>query len=137
MAEVRAVLMELQAQEPVGIGSRDLKECLLLQLDYLEARGTTAPHVREIIERHLAQLGEHKFSPSQGAAHPQRRGDGPPRSSSRSTSTLPRPGHPHDQRVRPGYVLPDVIIAKRTRASRWTWWRASASSCASTPSTGS
>ncbi len=38
---------ELQQQEPVGIGARDLKECLLLQLDFLEGQGITCPHVRD------------------------------------------------------------------------------------------
>src|SRR5262249_3076445 len=60
--EVRIVLRELQQQEPVGIGARDLRECLLLQLDFLETQDITCPHVREIISQHLEQLGEHKFS---------------------------------------------------------------------------
>ena len=116
VAEVRAVLMELQAQEPVGIGSRDLKECLLLQLDYLEARGTTAP----------PRAGDHRAPPGAaggaqvrphrpGAAHPQRRGDGAAQFIKKHLNPFPAQGTPAMTSGSPGYVLPDVIIAKRDK----------------------
>ena len=98
--EVRAVLRELQAQEPVGIGARDLKECLLLQLDYLEARGTTAPHVRAIIERPPGAAGGAQVQPHRpGAAHPQRRGDRRRAVHQEAPQPLPRPGVPGSQRA--------------------------------------
>src|ERR1700737_3315635 len=37
--KVRAVLHVLQAQEPVGIGARNLRECLTIQITNLEERG--------------------------------------------------------------------------------------------------
>ena len=58
---VELVLRHLQSLDPIGIGARDLRECLLIQLDYLEEQGITHPHAREIIKKHLTQLGEHKF----------------------------------------------------------------------------
>lgn len=58
---VEFVLRHLQSLDPVGIGARDLRECLLIQLDYLEDQGITHPYAREIIKKHLTQLGEHKF----------------------------------------------------------------------------
>ncbi len=39
---VRAVLRVLQAQEPIGIGARNLRECLLIQIAHLEERGLSA-----------------------------------------------------------------------------------------------
>jgi RNA polymerase sigma-54 factor len=60
--EVSLVLSALQTLEPPGIGARNLRECLLIQLDYLEAMGVKQPFVREIISTHLNELGEHKFS---------------------------------------------------------------------------
>lgn len=61
-AEVERVLKVLQQQEPVGIGARNLRECMLIQLRYLEERDITHPHVREIVSGYLSELGEHKFS---------------------------------------------------------------------------
>ncbi|MBI3969801.1 MAG: RNA polymerase factor sigma-54 [Chloroflexi bacterium] len=112
--EVEEVLREIQQQEPIGIAARDLRECLVLQVEYLEALGFTCPHVREIVEDHLAQLGEHKFSrisqelriSSQAvadAAHFIKKYLNPfPAQGTAGTSTM-------------GYVLPDVIISKRDR----------------------
>lgn len=60
-AEVEAVLKQLQSLEPVGIGARDLRECLLIQIDHLERQGFTHPYARPIVQRHLKHLGEHKF----------------------------------------------------------------------------
>jgi RNA polymerase sigma-54 factor len=113
--EVLEVLRELQQQEPVGIGARDLKECLLLQIDWLAEQGITHPHARMIIDEHLGQLGEHKFSRIAQEM----------RISSQSVSEaaqfikkylnpFPAQGRPTDG-VASGYVLPDVIISKRGR----------------------
>src|SRR5919204_5009730 len=60
--KVRAVLRVLQAQEPVGIGARNLRECLSIQISHLEERGLTQPYAREIVTQFLTELGEHKFS---------------------------------------------------------------------------
>lgn len=56
------VLAALQSLEPIGIGARDLRECLLIQLDYLEHEGITCRHAREIVQSHLSELAEHKYS---------------------------------------------------------------------------
>ncbi len=57
------VLQELQHIGPTGIGARDLRECLLLQLDYMveENDQEEPPHVRAIISDYLTELGEHKY----------------------------------------------------------------------------
>jgi RNA polymerase sigma-54 factor len=61
-SRVEGVLAQLQSLEPVGIGARDLRECLLIQLRYLdEELGIRQPYAKEIITDHLAELGEHKF----------------------------------------------------------------------------
>ena len=46
------------------MGARNLRECLLLQLAEIKARGTPplVPFVEEIITHYLAELGEHKFT---------------------------------------------------------------------------
>ena len=60
--EVDRALAALQAVEPVGIGARDTRECLLLQLDQLaEEENLTHPHARTIVAEHFKELGERKF----------------------------------------------------------------------------
>ena len=50
-----------RAQEPIGIGARNLRECLLIQIAHLEERGLAQPYAREIVSQFLTELGEHKF----------------------------------------------------------------------------
>jgi RNA polymerase sigma-54 factor len=58
---VERAIRHLQAMEPIGIGARDLRECLLIQLSYVEQQGIHQPFAREIISRFLPQLSEHKY----------------------------------------------------------------------------
>ena len=59
---VEEIIRALQAMEPIGVGARDLRECLLIQLDYVTAQTEyDQPFVREIISEHLAALSEHKY----------------------------------------------------------------------------
>jgi len=51
--QVKEALSILQGFEPAGVGARDLRECLLNQLDQL---GPVDPLVRRIIEDHLEDL---------------------------------------------------------------------------------
>ncbi|MFN8512121.1 MAG: hypothetical protein U0232_23495 [Thermomicrobiales bacterium] len=60
---VERVLKVVQECAPVGVAARDLRECLLLQLDYLERGGETiSPLVRQLVTDHLELLGGHKCS---------------------------------------------------------------------------
>lgn len=58
---VERAIRHLQAMEPIGVGARDLRECLLIQLNYVEQAGLHQPFAREIISRFLPQLSEHKY----------------------------------------------------------------------------
>jgi RNA polymerase sigma-54 factor len=64
LERIERVLEVLQRTGPVGVGARDLRECLLIQLREIEASGNPipVPHVREIITGYLTELGEHKFT---------------------------------------------------------------------------
>jgi RNA polymerase sigma-54 factor len=60
--QVESVIEVIQDVAPVGVGARDLRECLLLQLDFLERLGTEVPeHTRTVIDTYLAEFGAHKF----------------------------------------------------------------------------
>jgi RNA polymerase sigma-54 factor len=122
VARVEAVLGMLQSLDPPGIGARDLRECLLLQLARLEPVGRVPPLARPLVERELDELGEHHFAQ---IAH-------------RLGSTLaqvkaawryiranlyPYPGHAFESDAVPGLgvgcgeqrvlVRPDVVIRRR------------------------
>lgn len=117
--EVELVLNLLQTLEPAGVGARNLRECLIIQMDFLESLGITHPFVREIISTHLTELGEHKFSKIAQDL----------RISSEVVADVwdfikkelnPHPASEflsnsqHDGRdARSSYVLPDVIISER------------------------
>ena len=63
-ADVAAVRDALRGVEPIGVGSRDVGECLLAQLAYLEESGEVeVPAIAAAIVRdHLADLGERRFA---------------------------------------------------------------------------
>ena len=59
---IEEIIRALQAMEPIGVGARDLRECLLIQLDYVTAHtGVDQVYAREIISNHLTALSEHKY----------------------------------------------------------------------------
>ncbi|GAC1386059.1 MAG: RNA polymerase factor sigma-54 [Herpetosiphon sp.] len=58
---VERVLLKLQDVAPVGVGARDVPECLLLQLRRLTNEGITHPYVERIIREHWRDLGEHRY----------------------------------------------------------------------------
>ena len=51
-------LIVIQNLEPTGIGARDLKECLEIQL---ERKGENDPIVKEIIDNHLDDLADNRY----------------------------------------------------------------------------
>jgi RNA polymerase sigma-54 factor len=59
---IELALSALQALDPPGIGARDLRECLLIQLRVFEERDETPPLARQLILDYLRTLGEHRFA---------------------------------------------------------------------------
>lgn len=108
--EILAVLHRIQHMDPLGVGARDLRECLLLQLDVLEedtpGRALAERMVVELIES-LPRLGGDKLAEALGC----------PREDADEALALlrsldPHPGTrigglPHDT-----YVAPDCVISR-------------------------
>ena len=59
--EVEEVLSVLQSFDPAGIGARDLRECLLLQLRALGATGTTASNAERVLLDHWEDFSKLKL----------------------------------------------------------------------------
>ena len=58
--EVETAIRAVQSLDPIGVGARDLRECLLLQLEFLEI---DAPLVEVIIRDHWDEFMQRKFVP--------------------------------------------------------------------------
>lgn len=70
LEDAEEALRAIQSIEPWGMGARDARECLLIQMDRLAEVGeTVAPYAREIVADHFRQLGEHKFGDIAQAFH--------------------------------------------------------------------
>ncbi|MGZ5475969.1 MAG: RNA polymerase factor sigma-54, partial [Thermoanaerobaculia bacterium] len=62
-AEVEQAVQAIQMLDPIGVGARDLRECLLLQLDFLEidnplVETIVRDHWEMFMQRHFAQLAK-------------------------------------------------------------------------------
>lgn len=55
-AEVEAVLKVIQDFEPLGIGARDLQECLLIQLYKKDVKNPIIAQAIQIVEKHLEEF---------------------------------------------------------------------------------
>lgn len=116
--KVEELIAALQTLDPPGIGARDVRECMIIQLRYLAQRGMSHPLAIDLVRDHLEDMGKHKFNKigqEMGASagdiaegwdfiksklnpHPAQGNDGVP------TRSGPRPVQ--------GYVMPDVIISE-------------------------
>lgn len=118
LERVERAVMHLQAMEPIGVGARDVRECLLIQLKYVEAQGLYQPYAFEIIDRYLTQLSEHKYG--QIAAQLGITSEQVHQVSEfikRNLNPFPARGYLGlslgDSNERTGHVMPDVIISRR------------------------
>jgi len=62
LPDVERVHQVIMSIEPWGVGARDTRECLLVQIEHLEEIGESVPpHAKQIVSEHFRALGEHKF----------------------------------------------------------------------------
>ncbi len=104
--EVKKVLKRIQEFDPVGVAARDLKECLLLQIEHFKI---DLPWVREIVQEYLSYLGKKDLK---GLA---KRLKAPLEEIKRAVEVIlslePKPGRQYNTEV-PIYIVPDVYVYK-------------------------
>ena len=61
VARVEYVLHQLQTLEPLGIGARNLRECLLIQLAALSEQSTPPPLAYTLVDHYLEALGHSQY----------------------------------------------------------------------------
>ena len=106
-AAAEKALRLVQTFDPAGVGARDLRECLLIQLDYFGFRDTPA---RTIVESHMRALEMRDVAGLVRAL-------GKPEAEVLDWLDLiegldPRPGSTLSAKA-PSYVVPDVMIFKK------------------------
>ncbi len=108
--ELEAALKLLQSFDPVGVGARDLGECLWLQLHALPPDTPHLTAAKTLVREHLKLLAEREYGKLKKLLDIRDERDF---IAVRQliTSLDPRPGARYAQ-VNPHYVVPDVIVRK-------------------------
>ncbi len=103
---VEGVLKRIQRFDPVGVGARDLKECLLVQLEVLDRKD---PFVERLITHHLHELDRRDLK---GLARRLGVSEGEIIGALEVISLLdPKPGRIYSSEET-HYIVPDVYIQK-------------------------
>jgi len=116
--EVLAVLHRVQQFDPVGVGYRNLAECLLIQLNQYDDPGQAqlVQKAKLIIKEHLNLLGHRDYAQLMRKTRLKE-------AELRDTITViesldPRPG----SSISPSstsYIVPDVIVTKQADTGKW------------------
>ncbi len=105
-SELHRVLEIIQEFDPVGVGARDLRECLLIQLRRLDKGDSTAA---AIVGTHLDALGAKRYT---DIARALKLSAEEVSEAARLIATLePKPGRVFTDEV-PSYVAPDVLVQR-------------------------
>lgn len=106
VARLRELLEVIQEFDPIGVGARNLKECLLLQLQRL---GKEDSLVASIVRDHLDELGARKYA---NVAKAMKMSVEEVQQAAHFIGTLePKPGRMFTAEA-PAYVLPEVVVQK-------------------------
>ena len=114
MDEVEVVLRRIQQMEPAGVGARNLRECLLLQLRQMPENTPLLSEALRLVADHLDLLGSRDYS--QLMRRMKLKEDELRETIELIQSLHPRPG----SQIESGeaeYVVPDVIVRKHNE--RW------------------
>lgn len=107
LQDAHGVLSLIQTFEPPGVGARNLKECLLIQLTF---RGRHNSLTYQVVKHHLVDLAKNKL---EGIARQLKVDPESIKAASKEISTLdPKPGRIFIQ-AETRRIFPDVIVEKR------------------------
>jgi RNA polymerase sigma-54 factor len=106
LEEAEVGLKAVQSLDPVGVGARDLRECLMIQLETLNLKDTLA---WQIVHDHLSLLENHKFK--EIAARTGSSFEDVLKAIDVIKHLIPKPGLKYNSQSAT-YVQPEVTIAK-------------------------
>ena len=107
--EVEAVLSMIQAMDPVGVGSRDIKECLTLQLNQCDVNVHRLDEAKKLVNNYLDLLASHDYNQLMRKMKLDKAELTEVVSLIQSMN--PRPGNSVSE-ARTEYVVPDVYVKK-------------------------
>lgn len=107
--EVEAVLRMIQSMDPVGVGSRDIKECLTLQLNQCESDINHLDDAKRLVNNYLDLLASHDYNQLMRKMKLDKAELTEVVSLIQSMN--PRPGNTVSE-ARTEYVVPDVYVKK-------------------------
>jgi RNA polymerase sigma-54 factor len=107
--EIQAVLHRIQRFDPLGVGARDLRECLLLQLEQFSPDTEGLEDVRMLISEYLDLIGAHDYARLQRKT---RKNEAELHALISFIQTLnPKPGSLISSNTT-RYVIPDIFVRK-------------------------
>jgi RNA polymerase sigma-54 factor len=116
VARAEAVLSALQSLEPVGVGARDLRECLLIQVDHLDKIGIGHPIAKLLVGQHMSSLASRKLEKIAKALRvPVELVEEAARFVREHLNPFPAQGHAGPEAIveaRASYTWPDVVIVE-------------------------
>ena len=120
--EIERVLLLVQKLDPVGIGARDLIECLQLQLAALTPATQGLSLARRIVDHHLKLLAQRDLGPLRRALEAgglQGEDDATDDETLFAAVALVRACHPRPgsliSALRPEYIVPDAMVRRTAR----------------------
>jgi RNA polymerase sigma-54 factor len=108
--EIKTVLRRIQQFDPLGVGARDLSECLLLQLEKLAPDTPWLTEAKYLAVKYLRLLGTHDYA--QLTKCLKLSFDELREVINLIQSLNPRPGAPYESSQTTLYVIPDVFVKK-------------------------
>jgi len=107
--EVLAVLKIIQSFDPPGIGARDLRECLLLQLERKEDAYPEIAHAKEIIDKHMDEFSKKHYEKIEKSMNLD--ADEMKEAFNEILHLNPRPGGSYSDDIRSAqHIVPDFMI---------------------------
>ena len=116
--EIVAVLHRIQQFDPIGVGYRNLSECLMLQLEHIDSQGNekAVRNAKLVISEHIDLLGNRDYA--QLIRRTKLKEAELSEAIAMVESLNPRPG----SSICPpstSYVVPDVIVNKDSTSGKW------------------
>lgn len=109
LTELEDMLAHIQQFDPTGVGARDLRECLLLQLAHLDKHTDWLAEARLLCDKYLELLGNREYN---RLMRLMRLSEDELRAVVQLIQSLdPRPGS-HIEETAAEYIVPDVIVRK-------------------------
>lgn len=110
--EVEAVLHRIQQFDPIGVGSRNLEECLQVQIKHMPSSTPWHHQAQMLITHHLMLLSKHDYNTLR------RRLDLSKEELQEVINLIqklnPKPGNNISDRI-PEYITPDVTVRKKNK----------------------